>query len=197
MAAIAPGETPHVGIFWLVQMSNGEARLLAGPGRTVRRLPHLRPGPLRNLGPLAPRPDRGSYPARNRAGLRIRRLAARAHRLRPGAWFRALVEATRGRACGRGRIRSRRWGPLDYRKQVRARPVRPDEWVGRDGAATCARARDRRRLRDPCPRRGRNRLGSAWRSSRDSRWGVPSCLGQARQLPEPCRACSPDRRRAP
>jgi hypothetical protein len=29
MTAIAPRETPHVGIFWLVQISNGETRLLA------------------------------------------------------------------------------------------------------------------------------------------------------------------------
>jgi hypothetical protein len=29
MTAIAPRETPHVGIFWLVQTSNGKARLLA------------------------------------------------------------------------------------------------------------------------------------------------------------------------
>ncbi len=29
MSGTAPGETPHVGIFWLVQTSNGKARLLA------------------------------------------------------------------------------------------------------------------------------------------------------------------------
>jgi hypothetical protein len=29
MTAIAPSETPHVGIFWVAQTSNGEARLLA------------------------------------------------------------------------------------------------------------------------------------------------------------------------
>jgi hypothetical protein len=43
------------------------------------------PGPLRNLGALAPRPDCRSRLARNCPLLRIRRLAARPHRLRPGA----------------------------------------------------------------------------------------------------------------
>jgi transposase len=80
---------PHVGIFWVVQTRQSETahrRLSAGPGRAVRRLSHLRPRPLRNLGALAPpRQDSGSRPARPCAVLRIRGLAARPHRLRPGA----------------------------------------------------------------------------------------------------------------
>jgi hypothetical protein len=56
-------------------------RLSAGPGRAVRRLSNLRPRPLRNLGSLAPRPDYQSRPARLGAVVRIRRLAARPHRL--------------------------------------------------------------------------------------------------------------------
>src|ERR1700730_4026320 len=58
-------------------------RLPAPPGRGHWRLSHLRPRPLRNLGALATRQDCGSRPARPGTGVRIRRLAARAHRLRP------------------------------------------------------------------------------------------------------------------
>jgi hypothetical protein len=59
--------------------------LPAGPGRAIWRLSNLRPGPLRNLGAMAPRPDSGSRPARPGEVARIRRLAARTHRLRPVA----------------------------------------------------------------------------------------------------------------
>jgi hypothetical protein len=60
-------------------------RLSARPGRAVRELSNLRPRPLRNMGAMAPRPDCGSRPARPGAVARIRRLAARTHRLRPVA----------------------------------------------------------------------------------------------------------------
>ena len=81
-------ETPHLGISWLVQMSNDEAarrRLPAGSGRALWRLSNLRPGPLRNMGAMATRQDCRSRPSRHCLLARIRRLAARTHRLRPVA----------------------------------------------------------------------------------------------------------------
>jgi hypothetical protein len=55
MTAIAQGEAPHLGIFWLAQTSNARRRLPAG--RAIRRLPNLRPWPSRNMGSLTSRQD--------------------------------------------------------------------------------------------------------------------------------------------
>jgi hypothetical protein len=90
MTVIAPHETPHVGIFWMVQIPDGEARLLAagcwldeaepygncltyGPGH-YETWAQWRRG--RRIDPILRAIVRG---------LRIRRLAVRTHRLQPVA----------------------------------------------------------------------------------------------------------------
>jgi hypothetical protein len=83
-------ETPHVGIFWVAQTSNYAARLLAAGCPLDQADPHgdcltYGPGHYETWAQMGPRPDCRSRPARHCAVLRIRRLAARPHRLRPGA----------------------------------------------------------------------------------------------------------------
>lgn len=88
MTGTAQRETPQVAIFWLVQATEGEARLLAAG------CPLDQAEPYRNCLTYGPghyetwahwRRDRtvGARPACPCAVLRIRRLAARTHRLRP------------------------------------------------------------------------------------------------------------------
>ena len=90
MTETAQRETPQVAIFWLVQATEGEARLLAAGCPLDQAEPYgncltYGPGHYENLGALAPRQDRGSRPACHREILRIRRLAVRTHCLRPDA----------------------------------------------------------------------------------------------------------------
>jgi hypothetical protein len=85
-------------------------RLSAGPRRAARRLSHLRPGPLRNMGSLAPR-QLSIRTARPGAVVRIRGLATRTHRLRPLA--RSIHHLCRPQAPGTGNDRAHR-NPIPF-----------------------------------------------------------------------------------
>ena len=69
MTGMAQRETPHVGIFWVVQTSNGEARLLTAGCPLNQAEPYgncltYGPGHYEILGALAPRQNCRSHPAR-------------------------------------------------------------------------------------------------------------------------------------
>ena len=71
MTGTAQRETPQVAIFWLVQTTEGEARLLAAGCPLDQAEPYgncltYGPGHYETLGALAPRPECQSRPARHR-----------------------------------------------------------------------------------------------------------------------------------